>query len=152
MNKLLGRGVDVVDKAGYTALHYAARAGHIKVCQLLINFGASLDAQTRAGLATPLHRAATAGTKIIFDVILYECLIRFVFAGRIDVIKLLLASGANVLLKDGDGQTVLHRAVAGGHTDVAKFLISIDNSMLSVYDNRGRLPKDLMNSHECFSP
>ena len=61
VKRLLGRGVDVVDNAGYTALHYAARAGYIKVCELLINFGASLDAQTRAGLATPLHRAANAG-------------------------------------------------------------------------------------------
>lgn len=64
VKKLLGRGVDVVDNAGYTALHYAARAGHTKVCELLINFGASLDAQTRAGLATPLHRAANAGDYI----------------------------------------------------------------------------------------
>lgn len=49
------------DKSGYTALHYAARGGHLGVCELLLAEGALVDAKTKNGEATPLHKAAVAG-------------------------------------------------------------------------------------------
>lgn len=63
VNKLLSQGthVDVCDNAGYTALHYAARGGHLGVCKLLLSRGANINATTKSGQATALHRAATAG-------------------------------------------------------------------------------------------
>lgn len=69
MRNLLDKGVDpnLEDKNGYTALHYAARAGHIGVCKILLNAGASVNAATRAGKATPLHRAALAGRHCLFQ-------------------------------------------------------------------------------------
>lgn len=51
-----GRDVDAEDSSGYTALHYAARAGHFDICRMLLNAGANVNATTRAGQATPLHR------------------------------------------------------------------------------------------------
>lgn len=37
------------DASGYSALHYAARAGHLSVCELLLRRGAPVDAVTKAG-------------------------------------------------------------------------------------------------------
>ncbi|PKK17535.1 ankyrin repeat domain 39 [Columba livia] len=48
------------DLAGYTALHYASRNGHLGVCRLLLQRGARCDARTPGG-ATPLHRASYCG-------------------------------------------------------------------------------------------
>ncbi|KAI8427849.1 hypothetical protein MSG28_002232, partial [Choristoneura fumiferana] len=53
--------VNMPDNSGYTALHYAARNGHIDICKTLIQVGANVNAQT-SGLATPLHKAAAAVT------------------------------------------------------------------------------------------
>lgn len=61
VEKLILRGVDVRDKSGYTALHYAARNGHAEVCKLLLMNGANVNAVTKSGCATALHRAASAG-------------------------------------------------------------------------------------------
>lgn len=63
VEKFIHRGMDVRDKSGYTALHYAARNGHVEVCKLLLKNGADVNATTKSGGATALHRAATAGKK-----------------------------------------------------------------------------------------
>lgn len=62
---LARRGVDVRDRGGYTALHYAARNGHVAVCKLLLRKGADANAKTRSGGATALHRAASAGKLVL---------------------------------------------------------------------------------------
>lgn len=64
VRKLLSQrtSVDVRDKSGYTALHYAARGGHLDVCKVLLANGADINAVTKSGQATALHRAASAGT------------------------------------------------------------------------------------------
>lgn len=50
------------DSAGYTALHYAARAGKLEVCRVLVGrHHADVNAKTKEGQATPLHRAAYMG-------------------------------------------------------------------------------------------
>lgn len=65
IERLLRKGVpvDARDNSGYTALHYAARNGHLPVCKLLVRNRADVNAVTKAGGATALHRAATAGIK-----------------------------------------------------------------------------------------
>lgn len=66
VQKLLsdGRCVNAADQAGYTALHYAARNGHLNVCKLLLQQNADINACTRSGKATALQRACTAGNVI----------------------------------------------------------------------------------------
>ncbi|XP_064897173.1 ankyrin repeat domain-containing protein 39 isoform X1 [Columba livia] len=76
------------DLAGYTALHYASRNGHLGVCRLLLQRGARCDARTPGG-ATPLHRAS--------------------YCGHLPIAQLLLAHGADPLATDGDGRTSLHK-------------------------------------------
>ena len=97
--------------------HYAARNGHMGLCAMLIEHGASVNAQTNGthththththtcthtrthtlfltpstctGGATPLHRAA--------------------YSGHTDIAQLLINSGADVRLVDSDGKTALHK-------------------------------------------
>lgn len=63
--RLLAKGgvaADDRDSSGYAALHYAARAGKLEVCRLLVGrHHADVNATTCKGLATPLHRAAYMG-------------------------------------------------------------------------------------------
>lgn len=48
------------DKSGYTALHYAARNGHLSICLILLDSGIGVNETTHGG-ATALHRAAMMG-------------------------------------------------------------------------------------------
>ncbi|XP_012523112.1 ankyrin repeat domain-containing protein 39 isoform X2 [Monomorium pharaonis] len=126
VNRLLQKGVfvDAVDSAGYTALHYATRRGHVRVCELLLEHGAKVDARTRSMGATPLHRAA--------------CM------GNVEVVDLLLRHGAAPNLTDADGRTALHRVIpmAGsvGGAETARRLLSITDR--GIRDNHGETVDD----------
>lgn len=93
---------DARDGSGYTALHYAARAGNAKVVAMLLAAGADPNAVTCSGGASPLHRAAYMGHE--------EC------------VEMLLRHGADPLLKDLDGNTALQKAVGRGHERVASVM------------------------------
>jgi len=71
---LLEQDCDInrADKAGWTALHYAARHGHIKVAQLLLRHGANLDARTNRSRRIPADYAAQYGHDAIVDAIRAE--------------------------------------------------------------------------------
>ena len=51
-------GDGVGGNSGYTPLHYAAREGQVECAALLLRSGADANRATKAGGATPLHRAA----------------------------------------------------------------------------------------------
>lgn len=116
--------VNAKDNFGYTALHYAARAGHMDVCRLLLRGGAEVESGTKSGAVTPLQRAA--------------------LRGKVDVVQLLVEQGrANVRTEDADGKTALHRAVEGGHLDVVMYLMGRDGTLKDVKDNHGETPVDV---------
>lgn len=128
VDRLLRKGVlvDVTDSAGYTALHYATRGGHVRVCEILLEHGANVDARTRGMRATPLHRAA--------------------YMGHVEVVDLLLRHGAAPNLTDVDGRTALHRTIptlAGtvhGVEIVERLLPLTDRT---IRDNHGRTVDDV---------
>lgn len=113
-----GTPINIEDYSGYTALHYGARNGHNKICKLLLENGANVNALTRSGQATALHRAATQGHN--------------------EIAEFLLKSGANPNIRDADGYTALHRAVISNSVPVCKLLLS--KTDLKIVDNKGRTP------------
>ena len=83
-----GDDVDLQDKDGLTALHYACKTDNsCEVVSCLIKNGANINACT-GNKVTPLMRAAKKGNS--------------------DVVSLLIAHGANVDLQDKDGDTAFH--------------------------------------------
>lgn len=113
---------DALDAAGYTALHYACRHGHLNVCKLLLKSGANPNILTRAGKASPLHRAA-------------HC-------GHIGIVNVLIEYRAKLELHDSDGQTALHKASKQSHPDVIKLLLKHQPQLSSSKDKWGKFPVD----------
>ncbi|CEG56142.1 ankyrin repeat domain-containing protein [Legionella fallonii] len=89
--------------SGMTALHWAAKAGHLEVVKLLLKAGADPKARSSDG-AEPLHYAAKNG--------------------NVEIIKLLLAAGANVRAEDNDKSQPLFIAMLFNRVDAAKQLIA----------------------------
>ncbi|XP_032529768.2 ankyrin repeat domain-containing protein 39 [Danaus plexippus] len=111
--------VNSLDNSGYTALHYAARSGHLNICKLLLDHGAYINAQTRSGKATPLHKAACSGKK--------------------NIIMFLINNGAQIDLQDSDGKTVLHRVTENKQVDLISTLLEACPKLKDIKDNRGNL-------------
>ncbi|XP_050675946.1 ankyrin repeat domain-containing protein 39-like isoform X1 [Leptidea sinapis] len=112
--------VNTQDNAGYTALHYAARNGHLEICKFLLENGALIDITTKSGKATPLHKASAAG--------------------KISTVRYLIESGANLQVKDDDGKTILHKAVEGKHIHLIETLLAACPQLRNMKDNKGLIP------------
>uniref|UniRef100_A0A3B5MH15 Ankyrin repeat domain 39 n=2 Tax=Xiphophorus couchianus TaxID=32473 RepID=A0A3B5MH15_9TELE len=121
---LVQKGTDpnMKDSAGYTALHYGSRSGHLAVCTFLLESGACPSPQTPGG-ATPLHRAA--------------------YCGHPDVVRLLLQSGADPTLCDDDGANPLHKAAEQGHAKVCQLLLKRCPALCSQGNKKLQLPYQL---------
>ena len=98
-----GALIDVVDKYGQTALHFAAKKGYINIVKLLVDKGAIIDAKDSQYSVTPLHVAATVG--------------------HVEIVEYFLANGATIDIKNKNNQTPLHFAVREGHLEIVKRLI-----------------------------
>ncbi|XP_031635304.1 ankyrin repeat domain-containing protein 39 [Contarinia nasturtii] len=114
------------DTTGYTAIHYAARSGHLTVCHKLLNAGAFVNSCTRSGNVTPLQRAALMGHE--------------------QIVQLLLEKGADVFHQDIDGNTALHKAYEKNHKNIINLLLdsSCDSTRLEgICNKKGLKAKDL---------
>jgi ankyrin repeat protein len=98
------------DKYGYSSLHYAAQGNHVAIVKYLLSKHVAVDGNACG--ATPLHRAAAAGS--------YEAC------------KLLVSHGANVDAKDssfGDNLTPIEKAFKNGHYDLVDLLLPHSTSI-----------------------
>lgn len=97
---LLGKGA-VVNKSGWTPLHYAAAAGDNEIVQMLIDKSASLNALSPNG-TTPIMMAARGG---------------FILT-----VKMLLDAGADASMVNQQGMTAIDFARQGGNKDIVEGL------------------------------
>lgn len=82
--------VNSLDKAGCTALHWAARGGHGECVRILLSIpGVQIDVQNKLG-DTPLHSGA--------------------WKGHSDIVRMLLNAGANKNVNNKEGRTALELA------------------------------------------
>lgn len=109
-----GARVDDCEPGDFTALHLAARAGHVKVVRQLLMAKAD-PCGDRHAPAGPLHETAS-----------------------MDVMELLLAAGALPNQRDRNKSTPLHQQAYHGRPDLIARLLSAGADPLAV-DRRGRL-------------
>ena len=94
--------IDEVDLDGETALHAAARGGHVRIAQQLLTLGAAPDHAALYG-STPLWLACGRGD--------------------VAMARLLLEAGASPDAAGPFGRTPLHQAVAAGRQPLAELLL-----------------------------
>lgn len=130
---LLRRGADIHKHSvnDQTALGRAAMYGHADTVEMLLNHGAKVDEQMDQG-GTPLMHAANVPTaKVLLshgakvnaqNHFGFTALMGAAAEGKIDIVNLLVAAGADTTLTDNGGRTALQWAIERDHTDVAAIL------------------------------
>ena len=129
--------VNATEIDGTTALHYAADASDAALVDLLLKAGANAKAANRYG-ATPLGLAAAKGDAAVIERLLKAgenanavvsgepVLMSAARAGNPDAIKVLVAHGADVNVKERIlNQTPLMWAAAAGNTAAVKVLVEV---------------------------
>jgi len=110
---LVGCGPSVPDMD----IHDAAADGNIEAVKYHLANGINVDAVNDRPWKTPLSLATREGHK--------------------EIVKLLIAKGADVNVKDKREQTPLHAAAFGGHKEIAELLIANGGDVNAKDDNGG---------------
>jgi ankyrin repeat protein len=114
--------VNSADKLGNSPLHLAAQEGDVEIVKLLLAKGANpnaLTAKTAAGSA----RGANLFRKPSGE---QTALLLAAKANHEDVMRALVAGGADPKIKSQDGTTILMAAAASGHLGVVKYAYELD--------------------------
>ena len=146
--------VNAKDREAETALMVAVRANRADVVKLLIDHGAEVDAATRVG-KTPARRPPNAGggshgagivrggwpdrgyqeaTPGGMTALLYAAR-----DGRLEIVRMLLAAGADLKRDDVNKISPFAMAITNNHMDVAQFLLE-RGADVNERDNWGRTP------------
>ena len=105
------------DEQGITALHWAAINGHHALCHFLIQSGADVNAIGGDAEATPVLWASK------------RC--------NLQVVSLLLANGADPLMRDDQGYNLLHSATLDGNVYQLVLLLHQPDIPVDVADGQG---------------
>ncbi len=89
---------------GFTPLGLAAFFGQVDAVKVLLDHGAAVDAADRSRFGNTALDAAVA-------------------ANHADIVRVLLAAGANANVRDSARYTPLHRAAANGNAEIARLLL-----------------------------
>jgi ankyrin repeat protein len=114
LERVLDMGVDVNVQAedGYTALHCAAKTGQLVIISLLLTKGAAVDPlNTKIQARRPIHEAISAR--------------------HVEAIAMLLHAGADILLPNAQGQTVIEYTGLVGDLQAAQTLFSEERKQKS---------------------
>lgn len=133
LKKLLKHGVDTADCKGCTALHWATQEGFEEIVSFLVTNGASIDTEDMEGF-TPLSLAVGENKIRLVSLLLDRkasinvkreaplhkaCAYNF-----IEIVKVLLAAGADVEFLDEEGKRAIDYAIENNCSDVIKLLTS----------------------------
>jgi ankyrin repeat protein len=114
--------VNAYSPDGFFPLGLAAFFGHKETVEALLAAGADVQAQSRESMKVPALFSATA-------------------AGRADIARLLLESGANPNLRAENGLTALHAAAVSGDVELTKLLLA-HGADIHARANDGKTPLD----------
>ncbi|XP_020857450.1 KN motif and ankyrin repeat domain-containing protein 1 isoform X1 [Phascolarctos cinereus] len=147
--------INMADGNGNTALHYSVSHSNFEIVKLLLDADVcNVDHQNKAGY-TPIMLAALAAVEAEKDMRVVEelfgrgdvnakasqagqtALMLAVSHGRIDMVKGLLACGADVNIQDDEGSTALMCASEHGHVEIVKLLLAQPGCNGTLEDNDG---------------
>ncbi|KAM8792607.1 KN motif and ankyrin repeat domain-containing protein 1 [Eudromia elegans] len=147
--------INMADGNGNTALHYSVSHSNFEIVKLLLDANVcNVDHQNKAGY-TPIMLAALAAVEAEKDMRIVEelfsrgdvnakasqagqtALMLAVSHGRIDMVKALLACGADVNIQDDEGSTALMCASEHGHVEIVKLLLAQPGCNGTLEDNDG---------------
>ena len=120
---LIQNGADIQASSsdGLTVLHFASRYSNHEVLEFLLKLNEISVNATDNLNRTPLMNACFDG-------------------GRLDNIKMLLQSGADIQARDCDGSTVLHFASRNSNQEVVEFLLKLNEIFVNTTDNFKQTP------------
>jgi ankyrin repeat protein len=138
MNVLMGSGGwwQMCERRGRSALMLAAVRGHLEVVQVLLEAHATVDLVHSDG-RTPLMYAAQAGCAEVVEALLAKgadpdrvggrtnatALIYSVPGNHLEVVKVLVAAGAKVGVRDNTGKNALAYLKVDSSTQISNLLI-----------------------------
>jgi ankyrin len=103
---LLDAGARVKDKEKNNAIHLATSTGQSEILKLVINKNKSKLNDQNADKNTPLHLALNLG--------------------NIDIIRILIDNGANINIKDNEGNTAVQLAIKNGLEEIIILFLQSD--------------------------
>ena len=149
LERLLDQGLDLnADNGAGAPLHWAIFGNQVDAVALLLERGAEPDASSASG--SPLQLAVISGSVETARLLLDHGadpnkgerstpLIVAAAAGRLDLVELLLANGAETAAVTFEGITALHKAAERGHLEIAQKLVDHGADIQAVSE-KGRPP------------
>ncbi|XP_055340325.1 transient receptor potential cation channel subfamily A member 1-like isoform X2 [Paramacrobiotus metropolitanus] len=145
------QNLNLPDKTGFVAIHYAVRAGKLSLVKGLLHLGADIHAKSQKQM-TALHFAARHGFREILILLIsfgnghlglnirdYKGRTALHIAaahGHSDIVDVLCLRGG-IPLKDHSGQTPLHYAAAANHYQTLKNLMDNYADIIDEEDHLG---------------
>ena len=147
---------------GRTALHWAARYGHLSVCQWLVRHGADVDAQMADG-TPPLHWAVWQGRLAVckwlvddaganlhalntFGCNAFQWAAQSPSTYAVDVCRWLRGCGLNAAVLNCNGHSAVHKAAIKGNRTVCEWLLSAEGGLSKAHlqaDRDGNTPASM---------